>query len=119
VAQTLVSAAPRLVSALVAGIITDLLCDNRQQMESHRPKWWVIGIAALLAGMLLYDSLGSWAALAGGLAIIAAFLIYQSARSQAARSGKAASIRCIKCGEPLNPNARRCDSCGSASWTIN
>ena len=85
-------------------------------MESNRPKWWVIGIAALLAGMLLYDSLGSWAALAGGLAVIAAFLIYQSARS--ARPA-AASIRCIKCGEPLNPNARRCDSCGSASWTIN
>jgi hypothetical protein len=80
---------------------------------SRKPRWWLIGVAALLAGIFLRDSVGSWAAV-GLVAVFFAVL----AGYRWSRTPKSASIRCLKCGEALNPSARQCDVCGSASWTF-
>jgi hypothetical protein len=84
-------------------------------MESPRKtSWWVIGIAAVLAVLLLFYSTGTWAGFGLCIAGIVALLLWQ-----VFRTGKASSVRCMKCGQKLNPNARQCESCGSASWTVN
>jgi ribosomal protein L32 len=78
---------------------------------SRRPQWWLIGIAALLAGIFLFDSVGSWAAVGLAALGIAALAGYHWSRTSKP------APRCLNCGETLNPNATECASCGSASWT--
>jgi hypothetical protein len=88
------------------------MCDTRGWMEPSRRQWWLIGVAALLAGIFLRDAFGSWAAVGLVAVAIAALAGYHWSRNK-----KASSLRCLKCGEALNPSARQCDFCGSASWT--
>ena len=78
-----------------------------------RKKWWLIPIAGVLAVMMLYYYTGSWVAVGVFVAAIGAFVIYQ-----ATRSAKISSHTCVRCGAALNPNARECKFCGSASWTV-
>ncbi len=80
-------------------------------------QWWLIPIAALLAGLMLRDSFGSW--VAGGVvaAAVAALAGYEWSRRAKPGRTKPDTPRCLKCGEALALNARQCDSCGSASWT--
>jgi len=79
----------------------------------HKPRWWLIVTAAVLAVLTLYYYTGSWIVVALFFAAFAVFVIRFAARTRAARSHV-----CIRCGAALNPNARSCPSCGSASWTI-
>lgn len=75
---------------------------------------WLIMTAAILAVLTLYYYTGSWVAVVLFFAGVAVFLAYQKTRS-----GKRASNSCTRCGAKLNRNARQCDVCGSASWTVN
>ena len=83
-------------------------------MDESPRKTWLIATAAILAILMLYYYTGSWLAVGLLSAAFAAFIAFQSKRP-----GKRPSHVCIRCGAKLNPNARQCDSCGSASWTIN
>ena len=82
-------------------------------MDESPRKIWLIATAAILAILMLYYYTGSWLAVVLLSAALAVFIAFQK------RSGKRPSHVCIRCGAELNPNARQCDSCGSASWTIN
>ena len=59
---------------------------------------------------MLYYYTGSWAAVLLLFFAFAGFIVFQSKRP-----GKRLSHQCVRCGAKLNPNARQCDSCGSAS----
>jgi ribosomal protein L40E len=83
-------------------------------MDESPRKTWLIATAAFLAILMLYYYTGSWLAVVLLSAALAALVAFQSKRS-----GKSPSHVCVRCGAKLNPNARQCDSCGSASWTIN
>jgi len=72
----------------------------------------VAWVAGLLAVVFIYYETGSWIIVGLVAAAIAAFEIFRSLRRP-----KPASVQCLKCGASLNPNARECRSCGSASWT--
>jgi ribosomal protein L40E len=80
----------------------------------RRPQTWLIATAAILAILMLYYYTGSWVAVVLLFAALGAFIAYQSTRTR-----KLPSHQCVRCGAKLDPNARQCDSCGSASWTIN
>jgi ribosomal protein L37E len=80
--------------------------------DSPRRKRWLIGTAAILAVLTLYYYTGSWMIAALFLAAAGALIAYQGRRV------KPSSHACVRCGATLNPNARQCNSCGSASWTI-
>ena len=82
-------------------------------MDQSLRKTWLIATAAVLAILMLYYYTGSWPAVLLLFIALAAFIAFQK------RPGKKTSHVCIRCGAKLNPNARLCDSCGSASWTIN
>ena len=83
-------------------------------MDTRKPQTWLIATAAILAILILYYYTGSWVAVMLLLAALAAFIAYQATRTRKLRSHV-----CVRCGAQLNPNARQCNSCGSASWTIN
>jgi hypothetical protein len=83
-------------------------------MDDSPRKTWLIATAAILAILMLYYYTGSWLAVVLLFAAFGAFIAYQSMRS-----AKRPSHQCVRCGAKLNPNARQCNSCGSASWTIN
>jgi uncharacterized OB-fold protein len=74
----------------------------------------LIATAAVLAVLTLYYYTDSWIAVVVFFAAAAAFVMYQKTRG-----GKPASHACLRCGAKMNPNARQCDACGSASWTVN
>lgn len=80
----------------------------------RKPQPWLIATAAIVAILMLYYYTGSWPAVVLLVGALGAFIFYQSTRTN-----KRLSHQCIRCGAKLNPNARRCDACGSASWTIN
>jgi hypothetical protein len=80
---------------------------------SSKPRWWLIATAAVLALLMLYYYTGSWVAVGLFCAAGGAFACYQ-----ANSGGKSRSHGCVRCGAELNANARQCDRCGSASWTI-
>ena len=82
-------------------------------MDESPRKTWLIGTAAILAILMLYYYTGSWLAVLVLFIALAAFIVFQK------RPGKRPSHSCVRCGAKLNPNARQCDSCGSASWTVN
>lgn len=80
---------------------------------SQKPRWWLIVTAAVLAVLTLYYYTGSWPIVAVFFAALAAFVGYHVSRTR-----RPSSHACIRCGARLNPNARQCNSCGSAAWTV-
>ncbi len=81
--------------------------------DSHRkPRWWLITTAAVLAVLTLYYYTGSWFIVVLFFAAFGALVAYQTTRAR-----RPSSNACLRCGARLNPNARQCNSCGSASWT--
>jgi hypothetical protein len=79
----------------------------------RRKRWWLIATAAVLAVLTLYYYTGSWIVVVLFLAAAGALVMFQ-----ANRGGRAPFHECVRCGARLNPNARECRSCGSASWTV-
>ena len=79
----------------------------------RKPRWWLIVTAAILAVLTLYYYTGSWLIVVLFFAGFGALVAYQRMRAR-----KSASHACLRCGAKLNPNARQCSSCGSASWTV-
>ena len=84
-------------------------------MDDFSPKsrWWLVLTAAVLAVLILYYYTGSWLIVVLFFAAFGAFVVYQMMRAR-----RPAAHACIRCGARLSPNARQCDSCGSAAWTI-
>jgi hypothetical protein len=82
-------------------------------MDDNPPKkrWWLIATAAIVAVLMLYYYTGSWVIVVLFLAAAGALISFQGRRKRPAHA-------CLRCGAALNPNARQCDSCGSASWTV-
>jgi hypothetical protein len=83
---------------------------------SEKPRWWLIGVAALLAAIFLYQSTGPVGAVvlvAGSLAAIAGYRWYRSRHP-----GRAPGVRCLTCGEALASTARECKYCGGTRWTV-
>lgn len=78
-----------------------------------KPRWWLIITAAVLAVLTLFYYTGSWVMVGLFFAALAMFVAWQTMRAR-----KRSSHACFRCGAELNPNARQCNSCGSASWTI-
>ncbi len=83
-------------------------------MEGTR--WWVAGIAGLLAVAMVVESVG-WMA-GAGLGVVAAAGILGYRLYRVRRPGKGPSVYCLRCGELLMPTARSCPHCGSASWSV-
>ena len=79
----------------------------------RKPQWWLIITAAVLAVLTLYYFTGSWLIVVLFFAALGTLIAFY--RTRAARP---ATHACLRCGAKLNPNARQCNSCGSASWTI-
>jgi ribosomal protein L40E len=79
----------------------------------RKQQWWLIATAGVLAVLMLYYYTGSWMVVALSFAALGAFVVYQTTRAR-----RPASHSCVRCGAEMNPNARQCKSCGSASWTI-
>jgi hypothetical protein len=79
----------------------------------RKPRWWLIITAAVLAVLTLYYYTASWVVVVVFFAAFGPFVLYQTSRAP-----KALRYACVRCGAKLNPNARECNSCGSASWTI-
>jgi hypothetical protein len=84
---------------------------------TDRPRWWLMGVAALMAAIFLYESVGLVGAMALLVGTIAGSIGYRFYRSH--RAGKAVGVRCLTCGETLPSTARECKYCGSARWTVN
>jgi ribosomal protein L40E len=82
------------------------------QDSPSKPRWWLTITAAVVAVLMLYYYTGSWVIVTLFFAAFGVFVAYQTTRAR-----KLASHVCSRCGAKLNPNARQCDSCGSASWT--
>jgi membrane protein implicated in regulation of membrane protease activity len=83
-------------------------------MDVGRRLWWLL-VAGILAGLLLFDSVGYQA---GGTLIVATVLGVIGYRWYRRRNPPPGGvIRCLKCGETLAASARSCKYCGSASWT--
>ena len=80
-------------------------------------RYWLIGVAALMAAIFLYDSIGPEGVmvLAGGALVGFAGHRFWRSRNRAGGSG----VRCLTCGEMLAATARSCKHCGSARWTVN
>jgi hypothetical protein len=82
-----------------------------------KPRWWLMGVAVLMAAIFLYQMIG----LAGSIVLVAgALLVYAAYRFYRSRHpGKSGVVRCLTCGETLAPTARGCKYCGSTRWTVN
>jgi hypothetical protein len=76
-----------------------------------------MGVAALMAAIFTYQSIGLVGAMVLGAVVIAGFGGYRFYRSR--RRLKAGAVRCLTCGETLASTARACKYCGSARWTVN
>jgi len=84
---------------------------------TDKPRWWLIGVAALMAAMFLYQSIGLVGAIVLVVGAVVALAGYRRYRSR--RPSKAAAVRCLTCGETLASTARECKYCGSTRWTVN
>jgi len=84
---------------------------------TDKPRWWLIGVAASMAAIFLYQSIGLAGAMVLVVATIGSFAGYRFYRSR--NPAKAAAVRCLTCGETLPSTARACKYCGSARWTVN
>ena len=90
-------------------------CDNFRMTQS--PRWWLMGVAALMAAIFLYQSIGLTGAMVLVVALAAGFAGYRLYRAR--KGGRASGVRCLTCGETLAPTARGCKYCGSTRWTVN
>jgi ribosomal protein L40E len=79
---------------------------------ARRPRWWLIATAAVLAVLTLYYYTDSWIIVVVFFAALGTFVAYQM------RARNPSSYACVRCGAKLNPNARQCNTCGGAAWTI-
>jgi hypothetical protein len=79
-------------------------------------QWWLIAVAALVAAVMLLQSVGPEAA--GVLVVLTAAGILAGRRYRARNPPKPPTVYCMKCGEALSATARGCKYCGSASWTL-
>ena len=84
---------------------------------TDRPRWWLIGVAAVMAAIFLYQSMGQEGTIVLCVGAMAGFAGYRLYRSR--RPAKGPSVRCLTCGETLASTARECKYCGSARWTVN
>jgi hypothetical protein len=84
---------------------------------TDRSRWWLIGVAALMAAVFLYQSIGLAGAIALFAGSIAALVAYRLYRSR--KPARSAGVRCLTCGETLPSTARACKYCGSTRWTVN
>jgi ribosomal protein L40E len=81
----------------------------------QKPRWWLIITAAILAVLTLYYYTGSWVIVVLFFVAFGALVAYQRWRIKGMRARGSSSHACLRCGALLNPNARQCSSCGSAS----
>ena len=84
---------------------------------ADRPRWWLIGVAILMAAIFLYQSIGMAGAAVLVVGSIAGLAGYRFHRTR--KPGKSTGVRCLTCGETLASTARECKYCGSARWTVN
>lgn len=84
---------------------------------ADKPRWWLICVAALMAAIFLYQSIGPAGSIALVVGTIVSFAGYRLHRSR--NPTQAAAVRCLTCGETLPSTARACKYCGSARWTVN
>ena len=82
-------------------------------MEGKR--WWLIGVAAVLAVLTLVDSIGLMAGVALASVCVAGLVAYRFYRAK--NPVKGPSVSCLRCGQSLSLTATQCKYCGSASWT--
>jgi uncharacterized membrane protein len=76
-----------------------------------------MGVAALMAAIFTYQSIGLVGAVVLLVGAVAGFVGYRWYRGR--NPIKAAAVRCLTCGETLASTARECRYCGSARWTVN
>jgi hypothetical protein len=76
-----------------------------------------MGVAALMAAIFTYESIGLVGAIVLCVGSLAGFMGYRWYRGR--NPAQAAAVRCLTCGETLASTARECKYCGSARWTIN
>jgi hypothetical protein len=77
---------------------------------------WLIALAALMAAVMLLQTVGPEAAAGLVVITIAGTIAYRRHRARNPRQGL--TVYCMKCGEALSATARNCKYCGSASWTL-
>jgi hypothetical protein len=79
-------------------------------------RWWPIAVAALLAVLMVRDSIGLVTGACLAAAIGAGVLGRRWYRTRHGARGPA--VYCLRCGETLPATARQCRNCGSASWSM-
>ncbi len=79
-------------------------------------RWWIIVVAALLAILMVRDSIGLTAGALVAAVIGAGVLGYRAYRRKNPARGP--EVYCLRCGETLASTARHCKHCGSASWSM-
>jgi hypothetical protein len=84
-------------------------CDNSTFM-------WFVLIAALLAALMLIQSVGIEAAAALVIATAIAIVVWRQYRLR--RPPAVPENYCLRCGASLPYTARSCNQCGSAAWSV-
>jgi ribosomal protein L40E len=77
---------------------------------------WFVLIAALLAALMLIQSVGIEAAV--GLVVITIVGMFAWRWYRSRHPPKAPENFCLKCGAKLPMTARSCRECGSAAWSV-
>ena len=77
---------------------------------------WLIAVAAVLAAVVVVESVGLMAGVGLGSVCLAGIFGYRFYRGRNPAKGPA--VYCLRCGEALPATARSCKHCGSASWTM-
>jgi len=76
-----------------------------------------MGVAALVAAIFLYESVGSVGAALLVVGVGVGSIGWRLYRGRVPAKGPV--IQCLSCGETLAGTARECKYCGSARWTVN
>jgi hypothetical protein len=76
---------------------------------------WFVLIAALLAALILIQSVGIQAAAALVIATFIGMFAWHEYRKR--NPPPPPSNYCLRCGETLPVTARSCRACGSAAWS--
>ena len=77
---------------------------------------WLIAVAAVLAAVVVVESVGLMAGVGLGSACLVGIFGYRLYRAR--KPVKGPTVYCLRCGEALPATARSCKHCGSASWTM-
>jgi cobalamin synthase len=83
-------------------------CDNQ-------PSMWFVLIAALLAALMLIQSVGVEPAIVLVVATIIGMIAWRAYRRR--HPAAPPTNYCLKCGATLPVTARSCRDCGSAAWS--